>query len=161
MNSHIISDMDPSMCDIGCSCDELFEQDIECEIPRSRCAKRCRAKHAKTLCGVQLYYPHEDSDDYPEPIPVKTVPPDFSQRLAPLWKPNGRSLPNFEELIQKLQKLETPLTAQPKVPCNTCAQSIVHSPQPIPYIMISHPTFPTTESVYDDQTRQPFKAFIS
>jgi hypothetical protein len=32
INSHFISDMDPSICDIGCSCDELFEQDIECEI---------------------------------------------------------------------------------------------------------------------------------
>jgi hypothetical protein len=46
INGHFIWDVDPSMCDPGCDCNELTEEDIECENPRSRHAKKWRAKHA-------------------------------------------------------------------------------------------------------------------
>jgi hypothetical protein len=32
INSHFIWDVDPSMCDPGCDCGQLTEEDIECDI---------------------------------------------------------------------------------------------------------------------------------
>jgi hypothetical protein len=86
------------MCDPGCSCDELSEEDIECENPRTRRAQRWHANHAKTSCGLRPYYPHDDDDDYPEPIPVTTI---SYQILTPLWKPRKIRLPSVKELMKK------------------------------------------------------------
>jgi hypothetical protein len=61
INGHFIWDVDPPMCDPGCSCDEPSDEDLECENPRSRRARKWRAKHAQTPC--KTYSPHDDKDD--------------------------------------------------------------------------------------------------
>jgi hypothetical protein len=70
INGHFIWNVDPSMCDPNCLCNEFSDEDITYEIPHSRRARRWYAKHAKTPCGLQPYYPYNNDDDYPESIPV-------------------------------------------------------------------------------------------
>jgi hypothetical protein len=97
IKGHFIWDVDPSMCNPSCTCDELTDLDLECDIMQQmhRQARQKKSKQAKTPCGLQIYYPHDDKDGYPKFLPVPTPVPVLTQRLAPPWKPKERSLPIF------------------------------------------------------------------
>jgi hypothetical protein len=110
INGHFIWDVNPSMCDPGCDCDKLTDEDIECENPRSQRARKWCAKHVKTPCGLQIYYPHDDEDNYPKPIPI----PPFSQKLTSQWKqkvhPCTDNLPSPQSNLScKIQASSTPV----------------------------------------------------
>jgi hypothetical protein len=145
------------MCDPGCDCGQLTEEDIECENPRSRRAKKWRSKHAKTPCGLKIYFPHDDEDDYPKPIPIPPMSEDLSHIR---WKPKGRSLPTLEECLTKLSQASDLPTGQSKDSCTVQASStLVQPPTPLIPCMMFTPIFPQTEPVREPN-QSPSQAFV-
>jgi hypothetical protein len=160
INGHFIWGLDFSMCDPSYPCDELTILDIECDITHQmhRHARKRREQYAKTSYGFQTYYPHDDEDDYPEPIPVPTTVPVLLQKLAHPWKPRKIMLPSLEELLKKVfspqKNTERPPilldTTQSKVSCKSMSDKPIVHTQPIPCMIFTPHSFPTTEPVHDD-----------
>ena len=159
VNGHFIWDVAPEMCDPDCDCDQYTEEDIECEDPRSKRARKWRAKHAKTPChhqpsddsdddtplsSLKVYFPHDDPSDFPPGLP---------RPLAPLWKPKKIKLPTLAELQAKLSSQSSQSCGKeaslPRIP----------DPSPIPCMMMT--PFPSPDPVQDPQTFKPSRGFIS
>ncbi|XP_048230557.1 uncharacterized protein LOC125370129 [Ricinus communis] len=155
INGHFIWDVDPSMCDAGCLCqDDLDDQEII-----SKGTKTWKRKHACTSS-----HRHDDKDDdQPDSVQISVqTRKDRPWIGLPPEKNKPMSNDDYLRRCFEILKEEGLMSCPPPSVVYSCSFEPVKIPKPVavPCFMVNPEEFPPLERKENEQSKAPTRPFI-